>query len=129
MTDVEVNNALDMSARITQLSLLRDGWLDGEGLALARDGLGWFANAWQSHWPSNLPLPHLYPTPTGGLEAEWMKGEMLLSAEIDLAARQATLLMVNLQNGDIAIDQTINLAVDDGWNTMAECLRAAKASL
>ena len=128
MTDLEVNNGLDVSARITQLLLLRDGWLDGEGLAPARGDLGWFAIAWQSHWPSELPLPHLYPTPSGGLEAEWTMEEKSLSAEIDLAARQASLLMVNTQNGDIAIDQIVNLALDDGWNTMAECLRTAKAS-
>lgn len=128
MTELEVNHTLDVTARITQLLLLRDGWLDGEGLAPAHSGLGWFANAWQSHWPPELPLPHLYPTPSGGLEAESTMGDASISVEIDLATRQASLLVVNTHSGDIGTDQIINLALDGGWNTMAECLRTAKTS-
>lgn len=128
MTDVRADEELDVQARIEQLSLLRDGWLDGDGLAPARTGLAWFASAWQSHWPSELPPPHLYPAPSGGLEAEWTVGETSLSAGIDLSARRAVLMMVNTRSGDIAIDQSIDLALNQGWHTLTECLRTAIAS-
>ena len=59
--------ALDIPARIAQLTLLRDGWHDGEGLAPHQDGLRWLASAWKLQWPASAPLPRLFPTLAGGL--------------------------------------------------------------
>lgn len=126
VTHIEVLDALDVSARIDQLLLLRDGWHDGEGHAPTRDGLRWFASAWESHWPSESPLPRLFPTPEGGVQAEWTVGQVSISAEVDLVTKCAALLAVNAQSGDITNDETVNLASDDGWKIIAQCLQSIK---
>ena len=124
---IEVLDALDVSARVEQMSLLRDGWHDGEGRAPMRDGLRWFATAWQSHWPSESPLPRLFPTLEGGVQAEWTIGQVSISAEVDLVTRLAALLVVKTQSGDIVTDETVNLASGEGWKTISRCLQSVNA--
>ena len=126
VTHIEFLDALDVSARIDQLLLLRDGWHDGEGCAPTPDGLRWFASAWESHWPSESPLPRLFPTPEGGVQAEWTVGQISISAEVNLVTKLAALLAVNAQSGDITNDETVNLASDAGWKTIAQCLQSVK---
>ena len=126
VTHIELLDALDVTARIDQLRLLRDGWHDGEGRAPTRDGLRWFASAWESHWPSESPRPRLFSTPEGGVQAEWTVGEISISADVDLVTKLAALLAVNAQSGDITIDESVNLASDDGWKIIAQCLQSIK---
>lgn len=57
---------LDVRARLDDLRALSDGWLDGTGVAPPHAGLDWLASAFDRHFPDDLPLPHLYPTPEGG---------------------------------------------------------------
>lgn len=61
---------------LTELSTLADGWLDGEGLSVqplsisrARDVLGWVHDQWPEE--AFLNECYLYPTPNGGVQAEW----------------------------------------------------------
>ena len=128
VSHIEVLDALDVSARIDQLLLLRDGWHDGEGLAPAHDGLRWFTGAWESHWPSDAPLPCVFPTPEGGIQAEWVIASLSISAEIDLTKKRAALLAVNTQSGDIVTDETFDLASDAGWKAIAQRVQPVKAA-
>ncbi len=124
VSHIEVLDALDVSARVEQLLLLRDGWHNGEGLALARDGLRWLAATWEAHWPTEAPLPRLFPTPEGGVQAEWTIGQLSISAEVDLSAKQGALLVVNTESGDIVSDENLDLASDTGWQSIAERVQA-----
>lgn len=76
---------LDIAARIDELKLLTDGWLDGRGRALDSGGLDWIQELLETHLPDGLPLPYLYPTPEGGIQAEWSIGGTEVSLEFDLA--------------------------------------------
>ena len=76
---------LDIAARIDELKLLTDGWLDGRGWALDSGGLDWIQELLETHLPDDLPLPYLYPTPEGGIQAEWSIGGTEVSLEFDLA--------------------------------------------
>ena len=75
----------DISAQIDDMRLLKDGWLEGQGKAPAKEGLDWLAQAFDNHYPSDLPLPYLYPTEPGGVQAEWSLGRNEITLEIDLA--------------------------------------------
>jgi hypothetical protein len=70
----------DFRARFIYLRDLSAGWLDGGGeapvhtlLVEARDYL------LEQHRRFALPLPHVYPTPEGGISAEWTIGSHMLS--------------------------------------------------
>ena len=75
---------LDVAARIDELKLLTDGWLDGAGKALDSAALDWVQELFGTHFPNHLQLPFLYPTPDGGIQAEWSIGTTEITLEIDL---------------------------------------------
>ena len=78
---------LDISTQIDDLRLLKDGWLEGQGKAPSKEGLDWLSQAFDNYYPSDLPLPYLYPTEPGGVQAEWSLDRNEITLEIDLAER------------------------------------------
>jgi hypothetical protein len=90
---------LDIDARIQNLAELEAGWLDGEGIALDRDGLIRFSRVLKSAVESEgLSRPFLYPTPEGGVQAEWSFADAEVSAEIDLDAQTGALYGLHLRS-------------------------------
>lgn len=91
MTDI---NAREIRARLDHFRKLEDGWADGiqhasdwgsgYGKAPSDSGLDWLADTFTSHYPEDLPRPDLYPTPEGGVQAEWSLGKQEISLEVDL---------------------------------------------
>ena len=91
MTDI---NAREIRARLDHFRKLEDGWADGiqhasdwgsgYGKAPSDSGLEWLADTFTSHYPEDLPRPDLYPTPEGGVQAEWSLGKQEISLEVDL---------------------------------------------
>jgi hypothetical protein len=74
----------DVAARLEELRGLEAGWLDGEGLSLSREGLDWLSRTFDTFYPDHLPPPYLYPTPEGGVRAEWSSGPYEMSLEVPL---------------------------------------------
>jgi hypothetical protein len=81
------HDALDIAAQIDELKLLTDGWLDGRGKAPDPGGLDWARELLETHLPDHVQLPHLYPTPDGGIQAEWNLHGIEISLELDLTER------------------------------------------
>ena len=75
---------LDISVQIDDMRLLKDGWLEGQGKAPSKEGLSWLSQAFDKHYSGDLPLPYLYPTEPGGVQAEWSLGRNEITLEIDL---------------------------------------------
>ena len=80
---LELLDNTDPIVQIEQLRQLPAGWLDGKGVppsGLLLDQI----SAWlENHLRSEEPSPRLYPTPEGGVEAEWLIGRLDLSIEFD----------------------------------------------
>src|SRR5690606_14909203 len=111
--------ALDVPARIDELRLLRNGWLDGHGLAPAGAGLSWFSQAFDERFPDSLPLPYLYPTEEGGLRAEWSADEgREMSLDVDLVSHTAHWHSWQLGT-DVEESETLDLDAEDGWTRLA----------
>lgn len=91
--------SLDVAAQLADLAQLEDGWLDGDGLAPDREALAWLADRFERCWPRDLPLPYLYPTPEGGVQAEWSLPPHEISLEVDLGARMGEWHALNLVTG------------------------------
>src|SRR5579871_814593 len=78
MTD-EKTNWQKVEERLYSLLNLKDGWMDGGGMApspytieSAKDVLHHLLEEW------SLPLPSVFPTPDGGVQAEWVVNDWSL---------------------------------------------------
>lgn len=90
----------DISARLDELRNMKDGWLDGDGCAPGHAALDWLASSFERHFPGDLPLPYMFPTPEGGVEAEWSIGRHSVIFEIDLDSRQGDWLRFDKQSNE-----------------------------
>ncbi|MDN8037050.1 hypothetical protein [Burkholderia vietnamiensis] len=117
---VESLDELDVVWRISEFYELKDGWYDGDqGKAPSRTGLNWLASTWDATW-SELPLPYLYPTVSGGLEAEWeSKGEQAsLTIDIDNKVGVWVSSLDSLEASETRFD----LSSEDGWRQLEEAV-------
>ena len=109
---------LDVSAQIDDLRRLKDGWLDGHGTAPASDGLDWLDRAFNRHYPDDLPLPHLYPTAPGGVQAEWTLGPNEITLEVDLDRRSGYFHVLQVED-DADEGRNVELGDESGWKELA----------
>ena len=123
---------LNIGRRLESLKTLKDGWADGSNLpaqwgeghgkAPGPEGLAWLAGRFLARYASDLPRPHLYPTPEGGIQAEWSMGPNEASLEIDLDAHAAEWHCLNVDTNR-ADERTISLDDDNAWEWLATELR------
>jgi hypothetical protein len=103
--------------RIHALSLLEDGWLDGEGFAIPRSSVEWLIE--------NLARlvfyerPGLSPTPEGNIAAEWSNKSWEASAEIDLRSRNLSWHALNVADGREE-DVSFQLDTSVEWTRLQE---------
>lgn len=108
--------------RIEEIRQLKDGWLDGAGLAPRSDHLDWFVAAFERYYPDDLPPPYIYPTASGDLQAEWSLARDEISIEIDLASRRAFWHAL-AKDGDGESAFEVDLGSELGWVELAHLIR------
>ena len=118
---VSLLDPLDVGLRLEELGTLRDGWLDGKGIAPDRQGLQRLAENFETYFDAQIPLPHLYPTAEGGAQAEWTFGTWEVSVEIDLRIQRGEYQAVNLQVQE-AHEQLLMLDTPEGWAALNAAL-------
>ena len=128
-----VPHPLDVAARLDELREMQDGWADGmqiasdwgSGYGKAPDhaGLDWLAGAFERHYPDDLPLPHIFPTTEGGVEAEWTLGGHSIIFEIDLGARQGDWLRFHKDDENDEDSEILNLDYASAWDWFAAEVR------
>lgn len=69
---LEIQPNYELVKRLDELSELKDGWLDGDGLAPDADLLALVSEQFASHFPERVPLPAIVPTPQGNILLEWV---------------------------------------------------------
>ena len=116
---VTILDPLDISSRIEELRLLKDGWLEGSGKGLSPEGLEWLAKSFSQQFPDDLPLPHLYPMAKGGVQAEWTLGPAEVTLEIDLETRQGDWHLLNTET-DAEDSRMLELEEADDWRWFTE---------
>ena len=117
---------LDVTLRLEQMAELRDGWLDGEGNAPKKERLAWLADMFDAHFDGDLPLPYLYPTAEGRVQAEWTMNGREVSLEIDLETKQGEYQALNLKD-DSCSDLKFTLDNPGGWSHLNEALKQLDA--
>ena len=116
------NHPLDTTRRLNELKNMGDGWLDGEGRAPDPAGLDWLIRQFENRYPEDLPLPYLYPTPGGGVEAEWGLDGGGVNLEVNLENRRGALVRSGTR-GDGSGAMDLDLAKSAGWEELAAELR------
>jgi hypothetical protein len=108
---------LDVPARLEELKALRNGWLDGRGIAPDPAGLDWLAREIKTRYPGELPLPYIYPVAEGGVRLEWSITSHEVSLEIDLGGKSGEWHALDL---DRDVDESRSLNLDDpaSWDWM-----------
>ena len=106
---------LDVAARLDELRAMQNGWLDGAGSAPSHQGLDWLSANFESHFPDDLPLPYLYPTPEGGIEAQWSLEANSIILEIHLDTHQGDWLRFAKEDDDNEDSQIFDLDDADAW--------------
>lgn len=97
--DFNFIDKLDIGERLQELAKLEDGWLDGKGKAPDRESLLWIEKVFEDNYASSLPLPYLYPTAEGGIQAEWTLNDWEISLEISLNDKHGEFQAVNVKDG------------------------------
>lgn len=123
LEQVTLLDPLDIEARLEELSLLENGWLNGKGKALNKEKAKLVSEYFYSFYSDSLPLPYLYPTAEGGLQAEWEINDWDISLEIDLEKLIAELHALNLQSDE---EKGLNLILSEknSWQQMNEMLES-----
>ncbi|MCE5223424.1 hypothetical protein LLG10_04450 [bacterium] len=118
---ISILDNLDITVQLEQLSLLKDGWLDGKGIAPDSSLLNWLTSEFNSNYETSLPLPYFYPTPEGGIQAEWSNDKWEISLHIDLKSSKSSLQAVNIISKEIQ-EKDINLKIISGWTELNQIL-------
>ncbi len=113
---------LDIGARVDELKLLRDGWLDGKGRAPTHADLDWLVNMLGSHFSDDTPLPYLYPTIEGDVRAEWPIKPYELSIHIDLEHRVGEWHSLNMDTDEEQFKK-LDLKEPRDWEWLSKELR------
>lgn len=113
---------LDIRCRLDELRRLEDGWLDGDGTAPGSDELEWLATCFDHLYPDDLPLSFIYPTPGGGVQAEWSLSDCEISLEVNLVARRADWHRLDLET-DANYVRGLDLGNNNDWAWIASEVR------
>ena len=119
---------LDIKRRLAEFRDLEDGWADGMqnvrdwgsgfGKAPSHNGLDWLAAQFERFYPDDAPRPRLYPTPEGGVQAEWSLGDL----EIDIDAHTAEWIDTNIDDDSMG-EHVLNMDDLADWQWVISRLR------
>ena len=122
----------NIQSQLADLKNLKKGWAEGVqsasqwgtgyGEPLSSEGLKWLAHQFTAYYAFDLPRPYLYPTPEGGVQAEWTLGPNETSLEIDLTAHTAEWHCLNWQTKHSS-HRSLNLGSADAWKWLDSQLR------
>ena len=120
---ISLLDPLDVPARLDEFRSLKDGWLEGKGLAPSHTGLEWLSLSFDHRYPDDLSLPYLYPTEDGGIRMEWSLGMSEVSLDINLETHHGYWHKLNLESDS---DEELTFDLDDnaGWDWIITQVRS-----
>ena len=126
--DIVALDPLDVPSRLSELRQLKKGWLDGDGVALDPSFLDWLSVRFDTLYPDELPLPHIYPTVEGGIQAEWSLSSHEVSLSINVATHAGEWHVLNTDS-DAEESESLDLVDDNDWIKLTQNIRSlAEAS-
>jgi len=95
-----------------RLKSLKDGWLDGEGLAPNKDAISKLLNKMAEYPHHKIPTPAIIPTPEGNVVLEWNKISSMPSVDINLSTWEAE--FSDMGDNEMSFD----LSEDSEWDNL-----------
>jgi hypothetical protein len=114
ISSMEILHPLDVSFRLSELSKLKDGWYNSEGIAPYKRGLINFEKNFLDNYDSNLPLPAIFPTYDGNIQLEWTVNLNEISLEVNLKDLVADFMKVDVATNNI-IENKVDLNKLEDW--------------
>jgi hypothetical protein len=127
ITTLDPLDPLDVSIRMEQLSELRDGWYDGEGLSPNPLGLSRFESYFNENWTFEQALPAIFPTVDGNIQLEWSTEFHEISVEVNLSTMKGEYLRVNVEKVVDVEDLILDFTTSGDWKQLEEKLREVHA--
>ena len=109
---------LDVPARLDEFRDMKDGWLEGEGIAPSHEGLDWLTDMFVRHFPDNTSLPHTYPTFEGDIRMEWSHGKNAMILEINLNTHKAEWIWFD-RDSDDDHERVLDMGNHQHWKWLA----------
>ena len=113
----------DVPSSLYKLGKLKDGWLDGDGVALDHEGLKWLEKAFVDNYPDNLPLPYTYPTPDGDIQMEWIFSNIEIELEVNLKSHRAEWFCFDMSKNDNDSSRQLELDQSKDWEWMVMAIQ------
>ena len=123
IVNIVILDPLDVPSRLEELRNLSNGWLDGEGIAPPAKFLDWLSQRFELIYPDELPLPHMYPTPEGGIQAEWSLPDCEASLEINPNNKVGEWHVLDRDTDEDAL-ASLDLGDDKGWMELIDRIRS-----
>lgn len=120
--NISLLDNLDIFVQIEELAELQPGWFNGKGQQFQEHDLKWFGEKFYNLYDPALPLPRLYPTPDGTIQAEWSTDNYEVSLEINLSDQTSEYQSVNI-NTTNSDDLSLNLQHVDAWKKLNNKLK------
>ena len=117
----------DLLSQIERIRTLHNAWHDGDGLTPSSHLLNQISTWLVSHLRDEQPTPRLYPTPEGGVEAEWMIGRLDLSIEFEPNSNAVQWHAMDLERNTVEED-TVPLHDTAKLQALGQRLEAALAA-
>ncbi len=118
---IMILDPLDVTSRLEELKILKEGWLDGLGAAPPAVGLDWLASTFDAFYADALPLPYIYPLAEGGVRFEWSLAPHDISLEINLSERSGEWHCLDLET-DQEEYRSLSLDAQEGWDWLVDRL-------
>lgn len=120
--DISLLDTFDVATRLEELSFLNDGWMNGEGINLDKDGLIWLAEHFELNYNSELlSLPATFPTLDGHIQFEWTLNNYEVSLEVNLQDKSGDFYCINIQTKE-ETTTALDLLNSNDWKKLNELI-------
>lgn len=103
--------SLDMDSRLSEISLLKAGWFNGEGVEINTVSIDLTRTIFRGLKDLfSIPIPFLYPMPEGGIQAEWTQDQWEITLLLDFESSNAEFFAFDKLNSTV---KEMNLPLED----------------
>lgn len=100
ITHLEVVAHPEMVERIASLYDLKDGWLEGRGVAPKDESIDWLIGEMISDFPRDLEYPAVVPAEDGNIVFEWIRPHARIELEVNFSEQQLEIYATNLKTNE-----------------------------
>ena len=115
---------LDVSACLKAFEKLKDGWIDGDGIAPGRRGLTWLRKIFNRNYSSELPAPYTCSTFDGKIRMEWEFKEHEIDFLIDLKTHKGEWVCYQSLEDDPEYAREVVLDHPKDWKWIEQEIRS-----